>query len=58
VPARDEEALRRRLSALRADPEMARRVGAAGRTHVSARHSREAMVRRYLELYAQVGARA
>jgi glycosyltransferase involved in cell wall biosynthesis len=58
VPPGDEERLRARLSALRADPALARAVGARGQQYVRERHSREAMVRRYLELYAGLGARA
>jgi glycosyltransferase involved in cell wall biosynthesis len=58
VPARDEEALRRRLYALQADPEAARAVGARGRVHVRHKYAREAMVVRYLSLYTEMGARA
>jgi glycosyltransferase involved in cell wall biosynthesis len=58
VPSGDEEALRGRLSALHARPEEARAIGANGRAYVVERHSREAMVRRYLALYAEAGARA
>ena len=57
-PGGDEERLRARLAALRADPALARAVGARGRDYVRERHSREAMVRRYLDLYAGIGARA
>jgi glycosyltransferase involved in cell wall biosynthesis len=58
VPAGDEQAMRARLSALRADPELARAVGARGQAYVREHHSREAMVRRYLALYTEVGAKA
>jgi glycosyltransferase involved in cell wall biosynthesis len=58
VPPGDEGALRERLRAMRADPEGARAVAAAGQAHVEVRHSREAMVQSYLELYARSGARA
>jgi glycosyltransferase involved in cell wall biosynthesis len=58
VPAGDEGALRSRLAALRADPATARRVAARGRARVRERYSREAMVRKYLELYATLGARS
>jgi glycosyltransferase involved in cell wall biosynthesis len=57
VPSQDEEALRRRLGALHAEPEMARVVADRGRTHVRDKHSRESMVRSYLELYAEMGAK-
>jgi glycosyltransferase involved in cell wall biosynthesis len=57
-PAGDEAALRARLEALRADPALARAVGARGQAYARERHSREAMVRRYLDLYAGIGARA
>jgi glycosyltransferase involved in cell wall biosynthesis len=56
VPAGDEQALRARLTSLRGDPESGRLVGARGRAHVSARHSREMMVSRYLDLYGRLGA--
>jgi glycosyltransferase involved in cell wall biosynthesis len=56
IPSGDEEALRARLSALRSDPHSGREVGARGREQVSARHSRETMVARYLDLYVQHGA--
>ena len=56
VPAGDELALRARLGALRTDPGDARAVGARGLAHVRARHSREAMIRRYLDLYVRRGA--
>jgi glycosyltransferase involved in cell wall biosynthesis len=58
VPSGDEGALRGRLEALRADPAAARATGARGQEHVRARHAREVMVRRYLELYGQRGARS
>ena len=52
VPPNDEEALRRRLVALRDDRDTARAVGERGRAHVRRHYSREAMVERYLKLYA------
>jgi len=58
VPPGDEDALRRRLAALRDDPTTARAVGARGQAHVRGKYSREAMVQRYLTLYASCGARA
>jgi glycosyltransferase involved in cell wall biosynthesis len=58
VPAGDEPALARALAALRADPALARAVGERGRAHVRRLYARDAMVRRYLDLYAGVGARA
>jgi glycosyltransferase involved in cell wall biosynthesis len=58
VPSGDETALRRQLVALRDDPPAARATGVRGQTQARARHAREAMVTRYLELYAQRGARA
>src|SRR5262249_6836333 len=48
VPAGDEAALRARFSALREDRAAGRAVGARGQERVRERHSREAMVRRYL----------
>jgi glycosyltransferase involved in cell wall biosynthesis len=57
-PVGDEAALRERFRTLRADPEAARAVGARGLAHTHERHSREAMVRRYLALYGQMGARS
>jgi glycosyltransferase involved in cell wall biosynthesis len=58
VPAQNEEGMRQRLAALRADPAAGRAVGERGRVHVRDKHSREAMVRRYLSLYSEVGARS
>jgi glycosyltransferase involved in cell wall biosynthesis len=58
VPAQNEEAMRQRLAALRAEPAAGRAVGERGRVHVRDKHSREAMVRRYLSLYSEVGARS
>lgn len=54
-PAGDQAALRARLRALAADPAGAEHVAAAGRRVVEARHSREAMARQYLDLYARRG---
>ena len=58
VPSGDEAALRARLAMLRADPDVARAVGARG-PDARAREltRRDAMVRRYLELYRQLGGR-
>jgi glycosyltransferase involved in cell wall biosynthesis len=56
VPSGDEGALRARLQSLRDDPGTARAVGERGRQRVVERHSRETMVRRYLELYRNLGA--
>jgi glycosyltransferase involved in cell wall biosynthesis len=53
VPSGDEAALRARLVALRAEPTRARAAATLARAHVRERHSRETMVRRYLELYAE-----
>jgi glycosyltransferase involved in cell wall biosynthesis len=58
VPPGDEAALRARLGALRADAAAARATGERGQAHVRARHAREVMVQRYLDLYGQRGARA
>jgi glycosyltransferase involved in cell wall biosynthesis len=57
IPAGDEQAMRQRLAALRDDPATAAAVAARGQAHARAHHSREAMVRNYLELYGRVGAR-
>ena len=57
VPSGDEGALRARLATLRDQPQAALAVGARGRDKVAARHSRESMVRQYLELYERLGAR-
>ena len=54
----DEEALRGRLGALRDNPEAGRAVGARARAQARAHYSRETMVRRYLDLYAEVKARS
>ena len=53
----DAGALGRHLAALRDAPGRARAIGDAGRAYVHQHHSREAMVRRYLDLYTRVGAR-
>jgi glycosyltransferase involved in cell wall biosynthesis len=57
VESGDERGLRARFEALRADPGAGRAVGARGQTRVRERHSREAMVQRYLDLYIAAGAR-
>jgi glycosyltransferase involved in cell wall biosynthesis len=54
-PSGDEAALRARVGALRDDPPGAARVAEAGRRLVEVKHSREAMARQYLELYARRG---
>jgi glycosyltransferase involved in cell wall biosynthesis len=58
VPPGDEGALRNRLLAIRADMPGARVVGERGRVHVSERHSNAEMTRRYMSLYAEMGAPA
>ncbi len=58
VPPGDENAMRDRLRALRADPALARAVGQRGRALARARYSRDQMVHRYLTLYAEMGAGA
>jgi len=61
VPAGDEQGLRRALAALREDPARASAIAARGQARARERHSGEAMVRRYLALYAeaaQAGRRA
>ena len=58
VPAGEPQALERALSRLRDDPALARAVGERGRAQVWRVYGSQAMVRRYLELYASVGARA
>ena len=51
VPSGDEEALRDRLAAIRADPGATRGVGARARTAAVARFSADRMHRDYAELY-------
>jgi glycosyltransferase involved in cell wall biosynthesis len=58
VPSGDEPALAARLAALKADQTLAHTVGERGRAHVRPRYSCDAMVRRYLDLYADIGAHA
>jgi len=58
VPAGDEAALGRALGRLRDEPALARAVGERGRAHVRRLYAHDAMIRRYLELYVSVGARA
>jgi len=48
--------MRDRFRALQADPAMARAVGERGRALARDRYSRDQMVRRYLSLYAEMGA--
>jgi glycosyltransferase involved in cell wall biosynthesis len=54
VPAEDPEALAEAVVELLREPARARQMGAAGREHVKAHHSVEAMVRGYEQVYAQV----
>ncbi|HZS05708.1 MAG TPA: glycosyltransferase [Blastocatellia bacterium] len=56
VEPRDGAAMAERLARLIADPEMARRFGAAGRRRVEQHYSLDAMVRRYEELYESLAA--
>jgi glycosyltransferase involved in cell wall biosynthesis len=58
VPAGDEQALGRALATLRDDPPRARAMAERGQAHVRRLYASDAMVRRYLELYAGVGARS
>jgi glycosyltransferase involved in cell wall biosynthesis len=58
VPSDDEQALARALRRLREDPALARAIGERGREQVHRLYARDAMVRRYLDLYASVGARS
>lgn len=58
VPAGDDQALGRALASLRDDPGLARAIGERGRAHVRRLYARDVMVRRYLDLYASVGARS
>ncbi|HMG54010.1 MAG TPA: glycosyltransferase, partial [Kofleriaceae bacterium] len=57
VAAGDEQALRDRAAALRADPAASRAMGERARAAAVARFSAERMQRDYLELYARVLAR-
>jgi glycosyltransferase involved in cell wall biosynthesis len=57
VPSNDQAALHARLASLRADPALARAVAVRGQAHAREKHSRESMVRRYLDLYRRLGAR-
>jgi glycosyltransferase involved in cell wall biosynthesis len=58
VPAGDPKALEQALSRLRDDRALARAVGERGRAQVARVYGSDSMVRRYLDLYASVGARA
>ena len=51
VPAEDPVALAAAVEGLLADPVRRARLGAAGRAHVERRHSMEAMVARYVDVY-------
>ncbi|HXJ23003.1 MAG TPA: glycosyltransferase [Polyangia bacterium] len=55
VPSGDEVALGGRLAALRDDPALARAVGERARARTREQYSGERMVRRYLDLYGQLG---
>jgi glycosyltransferase involved in cell wall biosynthesis len=55
VPPGNEAALTGRLAALRADPALARAVGDRARARTREQYSGERMVRRYLDLYGQLG---
>ncbi len=55
VPVDDQAALRARLASLREDPARARAVAERGRARVREHHSRDRMVRRYLDLYQSLG---
>jgi len=55
VPSGDEATLTGRLAALRDDPAAARAVGDRARARTREQYSGERMVRRYLDLYGQLG---
>jgi glycosyltransferase involved in cell wall biosynthesis len=55
VPSGDEPALAARLASLRDDPALARAVGDRARARAREQYSGERMVRRYLDLYEQLG---
>jgi glycosyltransferase involved in cell wall biosynthesis len=57
VPAGDPDALAAALQRLRADPELRRRLGAAGRERVAERFTLSALRTAHLELYARELAR-
>jgi glycosyltransferase involved in cell wall biosynthesis len=54
VPPRDPEALAAALQRLLEDPDLARRLGEAGRTRVAERFTAAAQTRRILELYDEL----
>lgn len=54
VPPRDAAALREAISALLADPSLARRMGEAGKQRVERHFSAAAMTRSFLELYRRL----
>jgi glycosyltransferase involved in cell wall biosynthesis len=54
VPPRDPAALARAISRLLEDPELARRLGAAGRARVEERFSADAMAHRVSDLYDEI----
>lgn len=58
VPSGDERALGAALAALRDDPVRARAIGERAQAEVRRVYGSDEMVRRYLDLYASVGARA
>lgn len=53
VPPDDPVALRRAVAGLLADPAHAARLGAAGRAHVHATYSWDAVARRFIDIYAR-----
>lgn len=57
VPPRDPDRLAGAIRRLVDDPELARRLGAAGRSRVAERFSVEAMTTRVLEIYDDIAAR-
>ena len=54
VPLRDVIGLAQAMSALAADPAVARKMGEAGRRRVEERFTRDLMVRRHVELYEKL----
>jgi len=54
VPLRDPDALARAMTTLAADPEIARKMGVAGRQRVKERFTRDAMARQHVVLYERL----